>query len=79
MRFMESWIYRRNTRQRYVSSASLTYTSHRQVQLANVLLAELLKEFQYMIHPVNHPVTRHVRRVVTSILEANELNTLSSG
>lgn len=57
----------------------IDYTSHRPVQLANVLLTELLKEFQYMIHPVNHPVTRHVRRVVTSILEANELNTLSSG
>jgi len=28
---------------------------------------------------VNHPITRHVRRVVTSILEANELGTLSSG
>lgn len=28
---------------------------------------------------MNHPITRHVRRVVTSILEANELGTLSSG
>lgn len=79
MRFMGPWIYPRNTRQRYVSSASLTYASHRPVQLANVLHAELPKEFQYMIHPVNHPVTRHVRRDVTSILEGNELNTLCSG
>lgn len=29
--------------------------------------------------PVNHPVTRYVRRDVTSILEGNELNTLCSG
>lgn len=76
---MGPWIYPRNTRQRYVSSASLTYASHRPVQLANVLHAELPKEFQYMIHPVNHPVTRHVRRDVTVILEGNELNTLCSG
>lgn len=76
MRFMGPWIYPRNTRQRYVSSASLTHASHRPLQLANVLHAELPKEFQHMIHTVNHPVTR---RDVTSILEANELSTLSSG
>lgn len=39
---------------------------------------ELLAEFRGKILPSNHPVTRHVQRVVTSILESSDLGHLRS-
>ncbi|KAI8976374.1 peptidase family M48-domain-containing protein [Trametes punicea] len=44
--------------------------------LAETARQELLREFKGRILPPNHPLTRHIRRVVTRILEANGLGTL---
>ncbi|KAG6334458.1 hypothetical protein ID866_4636 [Astraeus odoratus] len=47
-------------------------------KLAETAYAELLAEFRGKVLPADHPITRHVRRVVTSILEANNLGSLHS-
>jgi len=47
-------------------------------QLAQVAYNELLAEFRGKILPSNHPITRHVQRVVTSILESSDLGHLRS-
>jgi metalloendopeptidase OMA1, mitochondrial len=39
---------------------------------------QLVQEFQGKILPPNHPITRHVRRVVTRIIESSNLGTLKS-
>lgn len=49
-----------------------------ETQLAGVARDLLVEEFQGKILPADHPITRHVRRVVTRILEANNLGTLKS-
>ncbi|KAK7696428.1 hypothetical protein QCA50_001085 [Cerrena zonata] len=49
-----------------------------ETKLAKEAHDELISEFEGRILPPNHPVTRHVRRVVTRILEANNLGTLKS-
>ena len=45
-------------------------------QLAKTAHSELLSEFQGKILPPNHPLTKHIRRVVATILEANDLGKL---
>ncbi|KAH7925782.1 hypothetical protein BV22DRAFT_1010518 [Leucogyrophana mollusca] len=47
-------------------------------KLAETAYAELLAEFDGKILPANHPITRHVRRVVTGILESSNLGSLRS-
>ncbi|KAI0076651.1 hypothetical protein K474DRAFT_1597625 [Panus rudis PR-1116 ss-1] len=47
-------------------------------QLAEVAHEQLVLEFRGKILPPNHPITRHVRRVVIQILDANNLGTLKS-
>ncbi|KAF9814269.1 hypothetical protein IEO21_05208 [Rhodonia placenta] len=49
-----------------------------EAKLAKASHDELLAEFRGKVLPENHPVTRHVRRVVTRILESSNLGTLSS-
>ncbi|KAI9059474.1 hypothetical protein FKP32DRAFT_1668676 [Trametes sanguinea] len=44
--------------------------------LAETAHEELLQQFKGKVLPPNHPLTRHIRRVVTRILEANGLGTL---
>ncbi|THH32674.1 hypothetical protein EUX98_g1525 [Antrodiella citrinella] len=46
------------------------------VQLAQAARDELLNEFKGKILPPNHPVTRHVRRVLTRLLDGSDLGTL---
>ncbi|CDO76585.1 hypothetical protein BN946_scf184950.g11 [Trametes cinnabarina] len=46
--------------------------------LAQTAHQELLREFKGKVLPPNHPVARHIRRVVTRILEANGLGTLDA-
>jgi len=46
--------------------------------LAQAAYNELLAEFRDKILPSNHPVTRHVQRVVTNILESSDLGHLRS-
>lgn len=52
----------------HVRGLQLTEESHRQ----------LLEEFGPKMLPPNHPLTRHVHRIVTRILEANNLGTLKT-
>lgn len=47
-------------------------------KLAQASYAELLNQFRGKILPADHPITRHVRRVVTDILETNNLGSLHS-
>ncbi|KAH7889853.1 peptidase family M48-domain-containing protein [Phlebopus sp. FC_14] len=47
-----------------------------EARLAETAYAELVSEFQGKILPANHPITRHVRRVVTDILQASNLGVL---
>lgn len=47
-------------------------------KLAQASYAELLTQFRGKILPADHPITRHVRRVVTDILETNNLGSLYS-
>ncbi len=47
-------------------------------QLAKAAHDELLSEFKGKILPANHPLTRHVNRVVTRILDASNLGVLKS-
>ncbi|KAF9228591.1 hypothetical protein BS17DRAFT_772208 [Gyrodon lividus] len=49
-----------------------------EAKLAQAAYAELLSEFQGKILPADHPITRHVHRVITDILEASNLGTLHS-
>ncbi|OSX62976.1 hypothetical protein POSPLADRAFT_1181049 [Postia placenta MAD-698-R-SB12] len=49
-----------------------------EAKLAKASHDELLAEFRGKVLPENHPVARHVRRVVTRILESSNLGTLSS-
>ncbi|KAI0367886.1 hypothetical protein BV20DRAFT_1023600 [Pilatotrama ljubarskyi] len=49
-----------------------------EAKLAEVAHQQLLHEFKGKVLPPNHPITRHVRRVVTRILEANNLGTLDA-
>ncbi|KIJ69593.1 hypothetical protein HYDPIDRAFT_36624 [Hydnomerulius pinastri MD-312] len=49
-----------------------------EAKLAQTAYAQLLSEFQGKILPASHPVTRHVHRVVTDLLEASNLGTLHS-
>ncbi|OSC97006.1 hypothetical protein PYCCODRAFT_1208541 [Trametes coccinea BRFM310] len=44
--------------------------------LAETAHEQLLQEFKGKVLPPNHPLTRHIRRVVNQILEANQLGTL---
>ncbi|KAI0357145.1 hypothetical protein OH77DRAFT_1422673 [Trametes cingulata] len=46
--------------------------------LAEVAHQELLQQFKGKVLPPHHPLTRHIRRVVTRILEANNLGTLEA-
>ncbi|CCM00306.1 uncharacterized protein FIBRA_02336 [Fibroporia radiculosa] len=48
-----------------------------EAKLAKVSYEELLSEYQGKILPEHHPLTRHVRRVVSRILEASNLGTLA--
>lgn len=48
------------------------------LQLAQAAYNELLAEFRGKILPSDHPVTRHVQRVVNRILESSDLGHLSS-
>ncbi|KAL4065450.1 peptidase family M48-domain-containing protein [Scleroderma citrinum] len=47
-------------------------------KLAQAEYAGLLTQFRGKVLPADHPITRHVRRVVTDILYANNLGTLHS-
>jgi len=47
-------------------------------KFAQAAYAQLLAEFRGKILPTDHPITRHVRRVITGILDANNLGTLHS-
>lgn len=47
-------------------------------KLAQASYAELLTQFRGKILPADHPITRHVHRVVTDILETNNLGSLYS-
>ena len=47
-------------------------------QLADAAHTELLQEFKGKVLPPNHPLTRHIRRVTTRILEASNLGTLEA-
>ena len=47
------------------------------MKLAEEQNKQLVQEFEGKILPENHVVTRHVRRVLTRLLEANNLGTLS--
>ena len=47
-------------------------------KLAETAYTSLLAEFRGKILPADHPITRHVRRVITDILETNNLGTLHS-
>ncbi|KAL4074570.1 peptidase family M48-domain-containing protein [Scleroderma yunnanense] len=47
-------------------------------KLAQAEYARLLTQFRGKVLPADHPITRHVRRVVTDILYANNLGTLHS-
>ncbi|KAJ3556855.1 hypothetical protein NM688_g1791 [Phlebia brevispora] len=49
-----------------------------EAQLAAAAREELIQEFGRKALPANHPLTIHVRRVVSRILEANNLGTLKS-
>ncbi|PCH34620.1 hypothetical protein WOLCODRAFT_124748, partial [Wolfiporia cocos MD-104 SS10] len=49
-----------------------------EAKLAKASRDEILHEFRGKILPEHHPLTRHVQRVVTRILEANNLGTLAS-
>ncbi|KAI0631713.1 peptidase family M48-domain-containing protein [Trametes polyzona] len=46
--------------------------------LAETAHQQLLHEFKGKVLPPNHPLTRHIRRVVERILEANGLGTLEA-
>ena len=62
-------------------SASLlhiTNPSNSSLQLAEAAYNELLAEFRGKILPSDHPITRHVQRVVTNILESSDLGHLRS-
>ncbi|KAI0919900.1 hypothetical protein AcW1_002967 [Taiwanofungus camphoratus] len=48
-----------------------------EAQLAKAAHDDLMAEFKGKLLPPNHPITRHVRRVVTQILESSDLGTLS--
>jgi len=47
-----------------------------EARLAKQSHEELLEEFKGKILPPNHPLTRHIRRVVIRLLESNNLGTL---
>ncbi|KIJ17256.1 hypothetical protein PAXINDRAFT_179904 [Paxillus involutus ATCC 200175] len=49
-----------------------------EAKLAQAAYAELLSEFQGKILPAHHPITRHVHRVVSGILDSSDLGTLRS-
>lgn len=48
------------------------------IQLAKASRQAITEEFGDRILPQNHILTRHVRRVVSQLLEANDLGTISS-
>lgn len=47
-----------------------------ETELAEVSRDELLREYKGKILPPNHPITRHVRRVLTRLLDGSDLGTL---
>lgn len=49
-----------------------------EAKLENASYASLVSEFEGKILPAQHPVTRHVHRVVSHLLEASDLGTLRS-
>ncbi|TFK87113.1 hypothetical protein K466DRAFT_646059 [Polyporus arcularius HHB13444] len=49
-----------------------------EAMLAEASHQQLLQEFKGKVLPPNHPLTRHVRRVTTRILEASNLGTLDA-
>ncbi|KAI0665490.1 peptidase family M48-domain-containing protein [Trametes maxima] len=49
-----------------------------EAMLAEVSHEQLLQEFKGKVLPPNHPLTKHIRRVVTRILDANNLGTLEA-
>lgn len=48
------------------------------VELAEASYQSLMQEFEGKVLPPNHPLTRHIRRVAKSILEASNLGTLDT-
>ncbi|KAI0740130.1 peptidase family M48-domain-containing protein [Earliella scabrosa] len=49
-----------------------------ETMLAEASHQQLLQEFKGKVLPPNHPLTRHIRRVTTRILEASNLGTLEA-
>ncbi|KAI0331583.1 hypothetical protein GY45DRAFT_1300811 [Cubamyces sp. BRFM 1775] len=49
-----------------------------EAMLAEAAHKQMLQEFKGKVLPPDHPLTRHIRRVVTRILEANNLGTLEA-
>ncbi|KAH9850410.1 peptidase family M48-domain-containing protein [Lenzites betulinus] len=49
-----------------------------EAMLAETAHEQLMKEFKGKVLPPNHPLSRHIRRVVERILEANGLGTLQA-
>ena len=49
-----------------------------EAKLENASYTSLLSEFEGKILPANHPITRHVHRVVSDLLDASDLGILRS-
>ena len=49
-----------------------------EAKLEKASYASLLSEFEGKILPAHHPITRHVHRVVSDLLEGSDLGTLRS-
>ncbi|KAI9569522.1 peptidase family M48-domain-containing protein [Boletus coccyginus] len=49
-----------------------------EAKLENASYTSLLSEFEGKILPANHPITRHVHRVVSNLLDASDLGILRS-
>lgn len=61
-----------------LTAIALAFSSTNSLQLAEESRKLLAEEFGPKILPPNHPLTRHVHRIVTRILEANHLGTLKA-
>lgn len=49
-----------------------------EAKLENASYVSLLSDFEGKILPAHHPITHHVHRVVSDLLEASDLGTLRS-
>lgn len=49
-----------------------------EAKLENASYTSLLSEFEGKILPAHHPITHHVHRVVSDLLEASDLGTIRS-